>query len=221
MAIKSVQSDGLLHRFSGQAAPVKKGKTSYRIMNILEATSTYATKAMSKLYMPAPKHLASDFKNILMMQGSSPCYRLTSYCCRYTCCTQTTSPQPTVQQFVLLQPSDQWLKQVEEIVSLQNPKLEHLEDCCMKLADTTQDLATQMPSMNENVQSKFQEMAITINKLCQSPNRCNSKMQKSHDGMPIDLNLWKQPYTNKRHEKLCISSLSRNNFYNVVSILSE
>ncbi len=48
-------------KFSGQYAPMKKGKSQFRIVQVPDETSSYAKHAMSKLISPSPKRLASEF----------------------------------------------------------------------------------------------------------------------------------------------------------------
>jgi hypothetical protein len=59
-------------------------------------------------------------------------------------------------------PETEKIEVLEENMANQNNRLSHLEDCCSNLVDTTQALALQMSAMNDNVNLKFQEMAVTI-----------------------------------------------------------
>jgi hypothetical protein len=70
----------------------------------------------------------------------------------------------------------------------QSNRLSRLEDCCSKLADTTQALALRMSAMNDNVNLKFQEMAVKIANIKLSPNRKSTKVQKN-DNSSIDPDL--------------------------------
>ena len=47
-------------KFNGQYAPMKKGKIKFRITQVPDETSSYATHAMSKLISPSLKRLASE-----------------------------------------------------------------------------------------------------------------------------------------------------------------
>ncbi len=158
-------------KFSGQHAPMKKGKPQFRIVQVPDETSSYAKHAMSKLISPSPKRLASDFEasnndstqNTNMANQNLP------------------KPQETPKQPQPQATGNRKFELLEENLTNQSNRLSRLEDCCSKLADTTQALTVQMSAMNDNVNLKFQEMAVTITNIKLSPNRKSTKVQKNNN----------------------------------------
>jgi hypothetical protein len=166
--------------FNGQAAPAKRGRSSYMILDVPPETSTYAKHAMKKLYTPSPKNLVNDFGNKISAAGS------------HTYQQQSSTPKPvtpnhaapTVQ--VQIDPVYR-LTTIEENIASQNHRLARLENCCSHLAETTQGLATQISLMNENVNKKFHEMSLAINQVGSSPNHGRSaKLHKNNSQMETD-----------------------------------
>ena len=49
-------------KFSGQAAPLKKGRPKLPTLEVPESTATYASVALKKLYTPTRKRLAVEFE---------------------------------------------------------------------------------------------------------------------------------------------------------------
>jgi hypothetical protein len=150
---------------------MKKGKIKFRITQVPDETSSYATHAMSKLISPSLKRLASELDESTINNAQN---------------TTTTAPTQLWPQEQPKLPNPQptrnrELETIEENITDQNNRLSRLEDCCSKLADTTQVLALQMSTMNANVNQKFQEIAVQISNIKLSPNRKSSKAQKGPD----------------------------------------
>ena len=133
---------------------------------------------MSKLISPSPKRLASEFDSSVTGGTRN---------------TSTVTPGLPKPQENPIQPHPQTtgtrtFESFEENIKNQNNRLSRLEDCCSKLADTTQELALQMAVMNDNVNLNFQEMVVKIANIKLSPNRKSTKVQKK-DNSSIDPDL--------------------------------
>jgi len=157
-------------KFNGQYAPMRKGRSQYSTIETPDGTSNYAKLAMSKLVSPPPKRLALDLdqSNDRVQEANKGNSIITP-----TLVTPQTSNLPA------RQPPQ--TKNLEDSIAQQHNRLSRLEECCSKLADTTQTLALQMSAMNENVNKKFQEMSTSISNLKLSPNRRSNKLQKNHN----------------------------------------
>ncbi len=82
---------------------------------------------------------------------------------------------------------DTKLHTLEENVQNQNNRLSKLEECCSTLADTTKTLASQMMVMSNNMNTKFRELAVTINQVHNSPNRRSNKQHRNSGTNQMDL----------------------------------
>jgi hypothetical protein len=167
--------------FNGQAAPLKKGKSSYRILDVPPETSTYATKAMKKLYTPAPRNLADDYAN----NSAAVTVTIQPSVANQRTVTPTTFQPAPPDQRQGNQPCR--FTTIETNLSTQSSRLDRLETCCTHLAETTQTIANQISIMNDNVNKQFQEMAITINQIGMSPNDRRTKIHKNNSHMDTDL----------------------------------
>jgi hypothetical protein len=166
-------------KFSGQAAPIKKGRPKIPILEVPEATKQYTSKALSKLYTPTPKRQAIPHViEQLIPTNDTPLP------------TQN-SPNPTPQNptninttpstnITLQNDMSAKIQNIELDSKNQNARLTRLEDICSQLASSTQNLSTQLITMSQNVNDKLVEMADSINQLHQTPSRRNTKYQKSH-----------------------------------------
>jgi hypothetical protein len=164
-------------RFSGQAAPIKKGRPKIPILEVPEATMQYTSKAFTKLFSPPPKRPAiphiiehSVIADIPAVTTNSPSISADN---NKSISTPSNSTNTEINNKI---------QNVEMDIKNQNNRLARLEDICSQLATSTQHLSTQLVQMNQNVNEKLGEMADSINQLHQSPSYRTSKHQKSHHG---------------------------------------
>jgi hypothetical protein len=161
---------------NGQAAPTKKGRNSYKILEVPPETTTYTMHAMKKLYTPTPKNLEPEYADNIPDTTWNQTNTNT-----YHSVTPSNPPEPIYQ--TIKQP-DNHLITIESNITNQNHRLDRLENCCSHLAETTQALANQISLMNDNVNKKFLDMTATIHQLSNSPNHGRStKLQKHNSQM--------------------------------------
>lgn len=167
-------------KFSGQAAPIKKGRPRLPILEVPEETLQYTSKAFKKLYTPIPKRPIpqTTFEAInipgtpthtpLQPQTKSPNQK------------QSSNSENT--QTVTSHDITEKMCNVEV-----NTRLARLEEICSQLASSSQHLSTQLITMTHNVNEKLGEMAASINLLNQFPSTRSNKNQKSSHGHTEDL----------------------------------
>ena len=162
--------------FNGQAAPTKKGRTSYKILEVPPETTAYAMHAMKKLYTPTPKNLEPEYTDNISDATWYQTNTITHHSVTPLHLPESINQAPK-------QP-DNHLTTIESNITNQNHRLDRLENCCSHLAETTQTLANQISIMNDNVNKKFHDMAATKHQLSNSPNHGRStKLQKNNSQM--------------------------------------
>lgn len=175
-------------KFSGQAAPIKKGRPKLPILEIPEETMKYTTQALTKLFTPAPKRSANPHIIEQSTTNESPQVNYNLNISPTSDKDSNETAQPNITP-----PTDVHAKiqSVEMDIKNQNSRLTRLEDICSQLASSTQNLTTQLISMNQNMNDKLGAMANSIDQLYQSPSGRTTKFQKSHhhydDELPLQL----------------------------------
>jgi hypothetical protein len=172
-------------KFSGQAAPIKKGRPRLLILEVPEETLQCTSKAFKKLYTPIPKRPTPQtiFEAIsipgtptlppLQPQTISPNQQHSSNSWK----TQTVTSHDITEK----------MYNVEVDIKNQNTRLARLEEICSQLASSTQHLSTQLITKTHNANEKLGETAASINLLNQSPSTRSNKYQKSSHGHTEDL----------------------------------
>lgn len=162
-------------KFSGQAAPIKKGKPKIPVLEVTDATMKYTSQAFTKLFNPTPKRSVTP--NNMNEHTLSP---ITNNIAHAVSPHQHKSPshQNSVEP---VQDSELRAKVTtfENEFKNQNSRLTRLEDICSQLATSTQNLSTQLITFNQTVTDKLGAMANSIDLLHQSPSRHVTKYQKA------------------------------------------
>lgn len=172
-------------KFSGQAAPIKKGKPKIPILEVPEETLKYTSQAFTKLFTPIPKRPATpQIIENLNETLNTPQTRIT-----------INTPSPQILENSISNNIDTTsnnadlsdkVKSVEIDIKNQNNRLARLEDICSQLATSTQNLSTQLLSMNQNMNERLIEMANSVDLLHQHPTQRTTKYQKFHHGLDED-----------------------------------
>jgi hypothetical protein len=163
--------------FSGQAAPIKKGRPKIPVLEIPEATLQYTSKAFTKLFTPTPKRPVIPHVIEHNNVSDIPMTTHTSH----STISGTNNSISTTSNAMGSELNNKMLT-VELDIRNQNTRLTRLEDICSQLATSTQHLSTQIITLNQNVNEKLGEMAESINQLHHSPSYRVAKHQKSHHG---------------------------------------
>jgi hypothetical protein len=172
-------------KFSGQAAPIKKGRPRLPILEVPEETLQYTSKAFKKLYTPIPKRPIpqTTFEAINIPGTPTP----TPLQPQTISPNQKQSSNSENTQTVTSHDISEKMCNVEVDIKNQNTRLARLEDICSQLASSSQNLSTQLITLTHNVNEKLGEMAASINLLNQSPSTRSNKYQKSSHGLTEDL----------------------------------
>jgi hypothetical protein len=174
-------------KFSGQAAPIKKGRPKIPILEVPEETLKYTSRAFTKLFTPTPK------RQLLpqIIENSSDC----THNMHLGNTSNTISPQDNGQNDNTLTdtPANRDVTNKMQIMDMdiksQNTRLARLEEICSQLATSTQNLSTQLVTMNHNMNDKMRELASSIELLHQTPSHRTTKIQKHHHSQGDDVSL--------------------------------
>jgi hypothetical protein len=179
---KLFYNDDFTLKFNGQAAPVKKGKTQKVIQGASEETVQYAASALKKLHTPAPKRLAVEFEQTQDVVATPRPQAVTPVLIQTTAASPHNPPM-----------GNQLPATVEATWLNQNNRLTSLEECCSMLAKSTKNLGIQLTTMNDNIHSRMNEMAVAMNNLHNPSDQRHQKFQKHNDNSTMDLDLGKWP----------------------------
>jgi hypothetical protein len=166
-------------KFSGQAASIKKGRPKLPILEIPEETVKYTAIALTKQFTPAPKRPATPHivEHTNITHESTPVNFISKNASTNNNEDNSQNEHNETRPMVDINSK---VQSVELDIKNQNARLTRLEDICSQLASSTQNLSTQLITMNQNMNDKLGEMANTINLLHKSSSRRTTKYQKSH-----------------------------------------
>jgi hypothetical protein len=175
-------------KFSGQAAPIKKGRPKLPILELPEETVKYTALALTKLFTPASKRSATP--HIIEHTHNTHETIPVNYTSKIAS-TNINGHMSNNEQNNTTPANDihSKIQSVELDIKNQNARLTRLEDICSQLASSTQNLSSQLISMNQNMNDKLGEMANSIDLLHQAPSRRITKFQKSHHDYDADITL--------------------------------
>lgn len=177
-----------LLKFSGQAAPIKKGRPKLPILEIPEETVKYTALALTKLFTPAPKRSATPH----IIEHTHNTHETTPVNCTPKISITNNKGNISNNEQNNTTPVNDIHSKVQSVeldIKNQNARLTRLEDICSQLASSTQNLSSQLISMNQNMNDKLGEMANSIDLLHQASSRRITKFQKSHHDFDEDITL--------------------------------
>jgi hypothetical protein len=167
--------------FSGQVAPLTKGKLRFPRLESTPETDAYASRSFGKLYTPTPKRIAlTPPEETGVVTPPLPVAVPTQSRIPWS----ATTPQVPTHSHISYSSLEQVVQKLQLKASAHDNSFQKLETCRSSLAATTSQLVDQMAAMNSNFNSKFVHLATSIDGLHTSPNRRLTKQHKDHHGLP-------------------------------------
>jgi hypothetical protein len=143
--------------FTGQVAPLTKGRNRLPRMEVPAQTASYVHQSMQRIYHPTPNRLATEMEPTPVAQATTtamPTFREkpTSYAA-----VAVITPTPAFAQNGA-QSEAHHLHELQATTKLHSSTLMNLKECCVTLVTTRQHLAANMAAMITDMNKKFTEL---------------------------------------------------------------